>query len=351
MSPAAALTGRLEALLVRHWAQIRPSWLARLLQPMSWLYGRMAERQRQKAPAPTTLPVPTLVVGNYTVGGSGKTPTVIAVVQALLAAGHRPGVISRGHGRAALSVCEVTAGNNAQTVGDEPLLIQRRTGVPVWVGRDRPQAAQRLCAQHRDVDVLVSDDGLQHHALNRQAELVVFDERGAGNGLLLPAGPLREPLPTQLAAHTKVLYTGGVVSTRLPGAMAQRKLEFAWPLQDWLDRCAAGAVPLLQLKGRPLWAVAGLAMPEKFFGMLEAMGLQIQRLPLPDHFDYEQLPWPAGGLDVITTEKDAIKIAPGRLQQTRLWVVPLDLQLPAGLVDELSSVLQLSPPSRPPHEP
>jgi tetraacyldisaccharide 4'-kinase len=351
MSLTTAFKGRLEALLVWHWAQARPSGLARLLQPLSWLYGRLAAQQRLRAPVAEPLPVPVLVVGNYTVGGSGKTPAVVAVVQALLAAGHHPGVISRGHGRAGAAVCEVTPESNVHRVGDEPLLIQRRTGVPVVVGHDRAQAARTLCAQHHDVDVLVSDDGLQHHALSRQAELVVFDERGAGNGLLLPAGPLRQPLPTQLAAHARVLYTGGVFSTPLPGARAQRKLEFAWPLQAWLDRRAADAVRLDTLKGRPLLAVAGLAMPEKFFGMLEAMGLQIQRLPLPDHFDYAQLPWPAGGLDVITTEKDAIKIAPGRLQQTRLWVVPLDLWLPVGLMDELSGLLHLSPPSRPPHEP
>jgi tetraacyldisaccharide 4'-kinase len=225
-------------------------------------------------------------------------------------------------------------------------LIRRRTGVPVWVGRDRARAARELCAQHHEVNVLVSDDGLQHHALSRQAELVVFDERGAGNGLLLPAGPLRQPLPKRLPAHTRVLYTGAVISTALPGALALRSLALAWPLQAWLDQRAADAIPLTQLQGRPLLAVAGLAMPEKFFGMLEAQGLQIQRLPLPDHFSYQTLPWPSGAPDIITTEKDAIKIAPERLQQTRLWVVPLDLQLPAGLMDELSGLLQLPTPSR-----
>jgi tetraacyldisaccharide 4'-kinase len=351
MSPRATLKGQLEALLVRHWAQTQPSWLARLLQPLSWLYGQIAARRRLRAPVPAALPVPLLVVGNFTVGGSGKTPTVIAVVQALKAAGHRPGVISRGYGRAGSTAREVTATSSAQSVGDEPLLIHRRTGVPVWVGRDRPQAALALCAQHQDVNVLVSDDGLQHPALSRQAQWVVFDERGAGNGLLLPAGPLRQPLPVQLAANTRVLYTGGLISAALPGLLLHRSLALAWPLRAWLDQQADQAVPLAHLRGRPLLAVAGLAMPEKFFGMLEDQGLQIQRLPLPDHFAYGQLPWRTGEPDVITTEKDAVKIAPGRLQQTRLWVVPLDLQLPAGLVDELSSMLQLPPRPPSPHEP
>ncbi len=346
MGLTTAVKGRLEALLVRHWAQAQPSWLARLLRPLSWLYGRMASQRRWQAAAPVPLPVPVLVVGNFTVGGSGKTPTVVAVVQALLAAGQHPGVISRGYGRTDQAVRVVTAQSDAHSVGDEPLLIQRRTGVPVWVGRDRARAAQALCAQHHEVNVLVSDDGLQHHALSRQAELVVFDERGAGNGLLLPAGPLRQPLPKRLPDHTRVLYTGAVISTAFPGALALRSLQFAWPLQAWLDQRAADAIPLTQLQRRPLLAVAGLAMPEKFFGMLEALGLQIQRLPLPDHFSYRTLPWPSGAPDIITTEKDAIKIAPERLQQTRLWVVPLDLQLPAGLMDELSGLLHLPTPSR-----
>jgi tetraacyldisaccharide 4'-kinase len=337
--------------LARHWAQAQPSGLMRLLQPLSWLYGQLMRWRQRRALLVQPLPVPVLIVGNFTVGGSGKTPTVIAVVQALLDAGHHPGVISRGHGRASDAVSEVLANSSAASVGDEPLLIHRRTGVPVWVGRDRPQAARELCARHPHVNVLVSDDGLQHHALTRQAELVVFDERGAGNGLLLPAGPLRQPLPTPLAARMHVLYTAGVVSTALPGVLARRSVALAWPLQAWLDHRAASAVPLAQLRGRPLLAVAGLAMPEKFFSMLEAFELQIKRRPLPDHFDYEHLPWPADVPDVITTEKDAIKLAPGRLQHTRVWVVPLDLQLPVGLMDELSGLLHLAPPPGSPHEP
>jgi tetraacyldisaccharide 4'-kinase len=272
-------------------------------------------------------------------------------VLALRAAGHQPGVISRGHGSADAAVRAVTAHSNAAAVGDEPLLIQRRTGVPVWVGRDRSHAARALCAQHPEINVLVSDDGLQHHALSRQAELVVFDRRGAGNGLLLPAGPLRQPLPTHLAGHVRVLYTDGVASTSLPGAVARRSLGLAWPLHAWLDHQVTAALPLAQLQGRPLLAAAGLALPEKFFGMLEALGLQIRRLPLPDHFSYAQLPWKANELDVITTEKDAIKIAPERLKQTRVWVVPLDLQLPVGLIEELSDLLHLSPPLPTRHEP
>jgi tetraacyldisaccharide 4'-kinase len=342
----ATLKAQTEALLVRHWARSEPSLLARFLQPLSWIYGAVARRQRDAAPAAQPLPVPVLVVGNFTVGGSGKTPTVIALVQALQSAGHRPGVISRGHGSASDAAQSVGLHSSAMAVGDEPLLIHRRTGAPVWVGRDRPSTARRLCEAHPEVNVLISDDGLQHHSLARDAAVVVFDERGAGNGLLLPAGPLREALPLRLSAHVRVLYTAGIASTTLPGAVAQRRLQQVWPLAAWQVGDTTQALPLASVKGRSLLAVAGLAAPEKFFAMLEAVGLDIQRMPLPDHFAYGTLPWPSASADVITTEKDAVKLAAktaGELGCTRIWVAPLDLQLPAGWVEELIALLGLKP--------
>lgn len=334
-SPAAAA----EALLARHWWQARPTGLARALTPLSWLYGRLAARRRAAHAPPVPLPVPLAVVGNFVAGGAGKTPTVIALVQALQAAGRTPGIVSRGYGRAEGGVAAVDAGDSAAAVGDEPLLLTRRTRVPVWVGRDRSAAARALCAAHPEVDVLVSDDGLQHWALDRRAEIVVFDERGAGNGLLLPAGPLREPLPPHLPGRMRVLYTGGVASTPLPGSIALRVLGDAWPLAAWHAGDRAAAQPLAALQGRPLVAAAGLAAPNKFFAMLGAAGLAFARLPLPDHHPYATLPWPAGTADVVTTEKDAVKLDPGRVGATRVWVVPLDLQLPAALVDELMALL------------
>ena len=138
------------------------------------------------------LPVPVVVVGNIFIGGTGKTPLTIWLVQALRDAGMRPGVISRGHGSADRAPRAVSAASTPQQVGDEPLLIFQRGGCPVMVGRDRAQAGRALLAAHPDVDVLVTDDGLQHYALQRDVEIVLFDGRGAGNGWLLPAGPLRE---------------------------------------------------------------------------------------------------------------------------------------------------------------
>lgn len=333
------MKARLEAALQACWWRPRPSVLAWLLWPLSLLYRGLLVLHKRRGEPPAALPVPVLVVGNHVVGGAGKTPTVIAIVQALQAAGHHPAVISRGHGRDGDEALAVNDASSAAAVGDEPLLIHRRTGVPVWVGRQRAAVARALCGAHPGVNVLVSDDGLQHRALARQAELVVFDERGAGNGLLLPAGPLREPLPARVPATRRVLYTAGTASTGLPGVLATRRLGLAWPLAAWQRGDAAPALPLQQLRGRPLLAAAGMAAPEKFFAMLAAAGLQIERLPLPDHHPYRTLPWPADTADVLVTEKDAVKLQPDAMGSARVWVLPLDFQLPAGLLDELSALL------------
>ncbi len=336
-----ALAARIEALQQRHWWRPGGSWLARLLSPLSALYGLL--RHALAAPEGAPLPVPVLVVGNVIAGGAGKTPAVIALVQALRAAGHRPGVVSRGYGRRGEGVREVRDGDRADQVGDEPLVIRRRCGVPVWVGRQRRAAALALCQAHPAVDVVIADDGLQHTALPRQAELVLFDERGAGNGRLLPAGPLREPWPGLPSPRRRVLYGSGRPSTPVPGALGRRTLGRAWPLVAWQSGDSSAALALESLRGRPLLAVAGLAAPEKFFAMLEAAGLAITRCPLPDHHAYATLPWPPGSTEVVTTEKDAVKLVDLPLRGTRVWVLPLDLQLPGELVAELVALLFPAP--------
>lgn len=338
------LAGRFEAALQRLWWRPQPHRVSALLRPLAALYGWLARRAARGARA-QPLPVPLLVVGNITVGGAGKTPTVIALVDALRAAGRRPGVISRGYGRLSADVRQVAPGDSALLVGDEPLLIHLRTGVPVWVGRDRASAARALCAEHPEVDVLLSDDGLQHAPLHRDAELLVFDDRGVGNGLLLPAGPLRQALPGTLRPWQRVLYTGGKVSTPLPGAAARPSLRLAWPLAAWRSGRADQAQPLSTLTGRTVLAAAGLAAPEKFFSMLEAAGLSLQRLPLPDHHDYAATPWPATTSEVVVTEKDAVKLAALPAADQRVWVVPLDFEIPPALVDDLISLLTRRPPA------
>jgi tetraacyldisaccharide 4'-kinase len=344
---------RVRAWLLGHWYRPRPSALATLLRPLAALYGLLQhrdglrrERLALQRPQPDR---PVIVVGNLVLGGAGKTPTTIALVQALQAAGRRPGVVSRGYARASDELVEVMPAADPQQVGDEPLLIRRRTGVPVLVGRDRVAAALQLLRSHPEVDVVVADDGLQHRQLRRDVEVLVFDERGTGNGLLLPAGPLREPAGARPGPRTLVLYNHERPSTPWPGALARRRLTGAWPLDRWLAGAGEPPQPLSALRGRRLLAMAGIAVPERFFAALEAEGLQIDRLPLPDHHAYDnaptQPPWPAGTREVVTTEKDAVKLAAWAAGGVAIWVVGLDLALPADFVAALLARLPPTPAS------
>jgi tetraacyldisaccharide 4'-kinase len=301
------------------------------------------------------------VVGNVVAGGAGKTPTVIALATELMRRGYRPGIVSRGHGRRERAPCEVTLSSLAEAVGDEPLLLHRRTGCPVVVGRDRVQAGHALLASHPDLDVVLCDDGLQHLALKRQAEVLVFDERGLGNGWLLPAGPLRERPRLRPELTQLVIYNAEKASTPLPGDLAQRQVDALIELRPWwkaLDQgLSTSPAPSLEkalqgLQQRPTMACAGMARPQRFFDSLNQLGVSFEALALPDHHPYASLPWPAHGWDVIITEKDAVKIHPSRLATesldglapTRIWVARLAYHLPKEAVDQL--VAGLPPPRR-----
>nr|WP_234413860.1 tetraacyldisaccharide 4'-kinase [Ideonella sp. A 288] len=325
-----------------------PSLAARLLQPVSWLYGALAAVHRWpfRCGLRTVLPAPrpTIVVGNIVAGGAGKTPAVMALVRWLQAEGRVPGVVSRGHGRATDELIDVHATTAASAAGDEPLLIHRRTGVPVLVGRDRAAAAARLCAAHPEVDVIVADDGLQHLALARDIEVLVFDERGAGNGLLLPAGLLREPLPRTLGPRQLVLYNAARPSTPLQGHLGLRRLGGVVALQDWWRGGPLAVQPLSVLTGRNVLAAAGLARPNAFFDMLDAAGVAIRRLPLPDHHDFASLPWSDDEADVVVTEKDAVKLPPSRAGTTRVWVATLDFEPEPAFGDALRRLMNPTPP-------
>ncbi|MBL8346067.1 MAG: tetraacyldisaccharide 4'-kinase [Rubrivivax sp.] len=339
---AAAGEGAFERWLASVWWRPRAGAAAWALWPFSRLYGLLAGLNRRLSGSTATAPVPVIVVGNLVVGGAGKTPIVIALVQALQAAGRHPGVISRGHGRrdaAGTAVAQVVAASTAHEVGDEPLLIHRRTGVPVFVGPRRAEVANALCTAHPAVDVIVSDDGLQHHALARVAELIVFDDRGAGNGMLLPAGPLRQRLPRAMPAHARVAYTGRFVSTALPGMLVARSATRVLPLAAWSASDESAARPLASLKARRLTALAGIGAPEQFFAMLEREDLAIDRLPCRDHAEYAEVPWPEGTREVITTEKDAVKLAALPRIEATVWVLPLDCELPVALVRDLIALL------------
>jgi tetraacyldisaccharide 4'-kinase len=326
--------------LQRSWAG--RGWLPRLLLPVAGLFGALVRLRHWLYGAGLLhaehLAVPVIVVGNLIVGGAGKTPTVLALVAMLRRHGRTPAVLSRGFGGSQADVLAVQPETPASLCGDEPLLLRRRAGVPVFVGRDRVAAGRALLQAHPEVDVIVSDDGLQHLHLGRRVQVLVFDERGAGNGWLLPAGPLREPLPGALPPASVVLYNAAKPTTPLPGWVAQRTLGGVVALQAWWQGGAASCEALAELKGRRIVAAAGLGRPERFFDMLRRAGLDIEPLPLPDHFDFTTLPWPADITEVIVTEKDAVKLDPMRVGGLQVWVVALDFQ-PAPAFD--AEVLRL----------
>lgn len=276
------------------------------------------------------------MVGNIVIGGAGKTPTVIALVEGLRRRGWTPGVVSRGYGagrdRRDLPG-RVTADSDPAVVGDEPLVIHRRTGAAVWVDRDRPAAVRSLLRHHPQVDVVVSDDGLQHWPLHRDGEVLVFDERGVGNGLLLPAGPLREPMPRAVEPQAIVVYNAPSASTPLPGLLAERRLG---PIRPWLQWHRGDTGPGLSeetLRSRTWRAVAGTGHPERFFAMLESAGLTIVRCPLPDHATLRPRPWIDDGMPVLLTEKDAVKVRPDDVDLPSIHVATLDFQLPEEVLE------------------
>ena len=308
------LTFWLHQHLPQVWLQRGP--LAWGLRPLAFVYGALMVVRRMayaKGLFKTRrVPALVIVVGNVVAGGAGKTPVTIALAKHLLAKGFRVGVISRGHGRQTRDVRAVVHGSQALDVGDEPLLIHQATGVPVWVARARADAALGLLQAHPDVQILICDDGLQHLALARDIEICVMDERGIGNGWLLPAGPLREPWPRPV---DWVLITSPTGSGAGPvkGYRATRQLA------DYALSADGRHVPLSSLKNQPLHAVAGLARPEAFFEMLRQSGLTlVNTTALPDHHDYQD--WPATtsggktnpetGGTWLCTEKDAAKLWP-----------------------------------------
>ncbi len=314
--------------------------MAWALWPLSLLYGLLVALRRalyQAGIFKSSHPgVPVIVVGNVIVGGAGKTPVVMAVLQHLQAQGWHPGVVSRGYGRSTRDNRIALAGSPPHLVGDEPALIARSCQVPVAVAAKRSEAAQLLLSEYPDTNVIVCDDGLQHWALQRDIEICVFNEHGIGNGFLLPAGPLREAWPRAANARDVdiVLHAGPAPQGgNAPRFAVQRQLA------DFAVRADGSRVPLTRLHGTPLWALAAIARPEDFFALLQAKGLVLaETLALPDHFDFDS--WkrpPHKGYSLICTEKDAVKLWP---QHPDALAVPLQLQLDAGFFATLDALLQ-----------
>jgi len=284
----------------RHWYRLSP--LSVILYPLSLVFRFVVAARRLLfrlgVLASARLPIPVVVVGNLTVGGTGKTPLVIALARALRRSGLRPGILSRGYGASGVEPSAVTAGDEAERVGDEPLLLAEHSGCPVWIGADRVAAARALCAAHPACNVIVCDDGLQHYRLRRDVEIAVEDERGLGNGLLLPAGPLREPADRRVDA---TVVNGGGPG---PGKFAMRLVAAG------LYRIGDASAPVTpsELSGKRLHAIAGIGNPGRFFATLSSMGLVFSAHPFPDHhaFRAEEIQF-ADSDFVLMTEKDAVK--------------------------------------------
>jgi tetraacyldisaccharide 4'-kinase len=290
-------------------SRLQEAWLRRgplacLLWPLSLLYAALFAARgclyRLGWLRSERVPVPVIVVGNVIAGGAGKTPVVMAVVRHLRARGIQVGVVSRGYGRRTDDCREVTGDSNPGDVGDEPALIHHATKAPVFVARRRIEAARALLERHPGTQVIVSDDGLQHLALDRDIEICVFDDRGIGNGWRLPAGPLREAWPRRcdLVLHSgeRPAFAGGYTSARR--------------LADYALTSEGQRVPLSALAGKPVTALAAIARPEAFFAMLRGRGLTLaETIALPDHYDFDawQRPADTGG-PLVCTEKDAVKL-------------------------------------------
>ncbi|MFL4292356.1 tetraacyldisaccharide 4'-kinase [Enterobacter asburiae] len=325
-------------MIARIWSGESPLWL--LLLPLSWLYGlvsgtirllyRLGLKRAWRAP------VPVVVVGNLTAGGNGKTPVVIWLVEQLQKRGIRPGVVSRGYGgKAARYPLLLTVETTTAEAGDEPVLIFQRTGAPVAVSPVRSDAVQALLAEHA-VQIIITDDGLQHYALARDKEIVVIDGvRRFGNGWWLPAGPMRERA-SRLKSVDAVIVNGGEANAG----------EIPMHLQPGLainlvtgERRSVAELPSLV-------AMAGIGHPPRFFATLEQCGARLEkRVPLADHQalvegQVDALTVP--GQSLIMTEKDAVKCR--AFAKDNWWYLPVDAELsgeqPEHLLQELIALVQ-----------
>lgn len=291
-----------------------------LLLPVAALFATVsALRQlayRCKLLKSERIGIPVIVVGNITAGGTGKTPLVLWLAQFLTARGKRPGIISRGYGATRTDPRVVPVNGNAADYGDEPCLLSQRAACPVWVGTDRAATARALRAAHPEVDVIISDDGLQHYRLARDIEIAVIDgTRGLGNGWPLPAGPLREPA-SRLATVDAVVVNGGDATGAFPHSLAmQLEGDTLRNLHDPQQTVAAA-----HFRDRQVYAIAGIGNPSRFFAQLQRLGLDCITRAFPDHHAYtaQDLQF-AGDHPLVMTEKDAVKCT--AFATTRHWAL------------------------------
>ena len=352
----------------KFWERRGPTSL--LLWPLSWIYGLVLKVRRfiqdldfsKKRP----VPVPIIIVGNIRVGGTGKTPIVIALAERLSQLGWKPGIISRGYGsRSQTTPLQVHSNSEPNLVGDEPVLIAKRTHdqFPIWVFPKRKQSIRALLKRSPEVNVIISDDGLQHSGLprwparegGRDIEFVVRDGRGEGNRFLLPAGPLRESvsrdrdatLLTESNTDKSVAQHNSITDQYFLGRRAFSlvgHLDNAYQLTNPENTLTLADIAQTYLPNK-ITAVAALGNPQRFFTALQNEGVVGKTLALPDHATYTpQFFSDINAQCILITEKDAVKCA--GIVDDRVWVVPMSLNLPDNLMEWLQSILERPDPYR-----
>lgn len=339
-----------------------------LLWPLSWLYGLILRVRKLVQDTdlvkPKPAPVPIIIVGNIRVGGTGKTPIVIALAERLLQLGWQPGIISRGYGSSLQNTpLPVTSNADPALVGDEPVLIAKRTHdqFPIWVFPKRQKTIEALLKHSPNVNVIISDDGLQHSDLarwparegGRDIEFVVRDGRGEGNRFLLPAGPLREPATRERDAtlFTRKITNGERIAQSQDEYFLGRRgfslfssLGNAYQLINPSNHQTLAQIADSYLPNK-ITAVAALGNPQRFFDDLLKHGIAGKSIPLPDHATYTpEFFEKIHAQCILITEKDAVKCAD--IKDDRIWVVPMSLTLPDSLAEWLQSILQRPDPYR-----
>ena len=315
------------------WYERHPAGV--LLSPLAWFYQGVVWLRRKAFEtglvSPYRAPVPVVVVGNLSVGGTGKTPLVIWLAEYLKTLGYTPGIISRGYrGKAKQWPQQVRADGDPAIVGDEAIVIARRTGSPLAVGPRRADNIQALL-KHANCDIVISDDGLQHYRMARDVEILMIDGvRRFGNGKCLPAGPLRESV-------SRVRDVDLVVTNGIAGR-GEFKMEIKTSRLHPLDR-QHSPVALSEFAGQAVNAVAGIGNPDRFFDMLRGAGLRVVKYPFPDHhfFGREDLKFDQA-LPIIMTEKDAVKCEHFKLENA--WYLPIDVEMPQVFEHRLRGALE-----------